>query len=170
MDFADDVERREVRLADGDRHILTLTVRAAGRLQISTRPSLMYTVLDGRLIEIRMPTVIESRFSLGRGRGHLEVGDNGHPVSETLHRLDVSPEAVGVVDSPVIRTMFVPGVAVGEGRSIVDFEGDDRDCGRFTVRHPGTGPIDRMPDSPLSAIWPLPTAASGRRPKRESPY
>ncbi|HEU4672589.1 MAG TPA: acetoacetate decarboxylase family protein, partial [Candidatus Limnocylindrales bacterium] len=60
VDFVDDVTLREVRLAEGERHILTLTVRPTGRLRLSTQPSVMYTVLDGRLIETRMPSVIQS--------------------------------------------------------------------------------------------------------------
>lgn len=159
VDFIDDVARREVRLAEGEQHILTLSVRPAGRLRTSTQPSVMYTVLDRSLVETRMPGIFEVRTAIGPGRGRLELGTEGHPVSETLRRLDVAPEPLGVVDSPVIRTMFVPGVAVGAGRRVVDYEGSDRAFGRFTVSHPGTGPIDQNAALSLSAMWAAPDGA-----------
>lgn len=148
VDFFDDVATREVRLSEADRHILTLTIRAAGRMRGRTQPSVLYSVLDGNLLEIRMPSVIESRSAIGRGLGRVDIGGDGHPVSETLRRLEVGPEPLAVVDAPAIRTMFVPGVVVGKGRRVVDYEGSDRDAGRFTVRHPGTGPVDQSVAAP----------------------
>jgi hypothetical protein len=166
IDFIDDVARREVRLAEGEQHILTLSVRPAGRLRTSTQPSVMYTVLDGSLVETRMPGIFEVRTAFGPGRGRLELGPGGHPVTETLRRLDVTPNPLGVLDSPVIRTMFVPGVAVGAGRRVVDYEGSDRAVARFTVCHPGTGPIDQNAALPLRAIWAAPDSAE--RPAAEA--
>ena len=92
-----------------------------------------------------MPGIFEVRTAFGPGRGRLEVGTDSHPVSETLRRLDVTPRPLGVIDSPVIRTMFVPGVVVGAGRRVVDYEGSDRAVGRFTVCHPGTGSYSLIP-------------------------
>ncbi|HEU4672432.1 MAG TPA: hypothetical protein VFS32_05985, partial [Candidatus Limnocylindrales bacterium] len=108
-------------------------------------------VLDGRLIETRMPSVIQSRFALGP-RGRLELGDDEHPVTATLRRLEMAPEPIGIVDAPLIRTMWLPGVPVGAGRRVVDYEGTDRAYGRFTVSHPGTGPIDQNTVPGLNAI------------------
>jgi hypothetical protein len=142
-DFYEDLATREVRLSEGDRHILTLSVRPGGRTGLSTQPSVLYSVRDDELVEIKMPAVIESRAALGPGHGRLELGDPGHPVVETLRRLEIAPEPLVAVDAPVIRTMFVPGRVVGTGRRVVDYEGADRDTGRFTVRHPGTGSIEQ---------------------------
>ena len=142
-DFFEDASTREVRLGDGDRHIFTMRIRASGRFRLTTQPSVLYSVLDDKLIEIRMPTIVESRTAMGADHGRLELGTDGHPVTETLRRLEVAHEPIAVVDAPVIRTMFVSGVVAGEAHRVVDYEGADRSVGRFTVRYPGTGPIDQ---------------------------
>ena len=148
-DFYEDLSTREVTLSEGDRPILTLSVRPAGRARLNTQPSVLYCVRGDDLVEIRMPAVIESRVTLGPGHGRLQLGDADHPVVSTLRRLDIAPEPVVVVDAPVIRTMFVPGAVAGAGRRVVDYEGEDRDTGRFTVRHPGTGAIEQgVPAAP----------------------
>ena len=140
MDFDDDTVMQRVRVAEGDAHILTLAVRPHGHPSIQRQALAQYSVLDGRLIrmDMRSYAYMQRRF----GGAEFDIGTD-HPVAADLRRLEVSPRALVSWNVPAMRVIAMAGVPIGDARPYEGYLGMDRDFGRFTVRYPGTGPIDQ---------------------------
>ncbi len=140
MDFDDDTLVQRVRVAEEDAHILTLTVRPGGRPLILRQTVAQYSVLDGHLIRMDMPShaYMQRRF----GGADIEIGTD-HPVAADLRRLGLSQRALISWNIPALRVIAMAGVPVGDATPYNGYAGMDRDFGRFTVRYPGTGPIDQ---------------------------
>ena len=124
-------ERLTCRMAEEDRHILTLTVPRRGIVRRDPKPLVTYSVLEGRLIR----TVIPQRaiFLLGvrpRGAG-LELGE--HPVAASIRAL--RPSARPLMSRVYLhRPAILPsGEVVEEGvRPLDGYRGRDRE-GRLRV-------------------------------------
>jgi hypothetical protein len=141
MDFEDALSERSVRLAEGGRTILTLTVRPAGRPSIAHGATAMYSVLDGQLIETAIPSYAIQRTRWGRSGGRLDLGD--HQVADELGHLDISSAPFMTRHSVGQRISMVKGRPIGPARQYLGYIGDDRDLGRYVVHYPNTAPIDR---------------------------
>lgn len=140
IDFEDDTRQQRVRVSEDGAHILTLTVRPGGRTSLARDTVIQYQVLDGRLVRTDM---VSHGFMQRRlGGAELELGTE-HPVAVDLRRLGISRRALASVYLPAVRVIAGAPVAVGDARPYGGYLGADRAFGRFTVRYPGTGPIDQ---------------------------
>ncbi len=132
MEFVEDGVSRSVHVSEGGQTILDLLVEAGGNARLRRAPSVMYSVLDERLIE----TVCPSRAFVQQGfrvRGELRFGD--HPVAAELRDLGLSgrPLAGGIVQQQ--RFVMPAGRDIGPARSRSRFEGGDEEFARFVTRH-----------------------------------
>ncbi|MGY1689499.1 acetoacetate decarboxylase family protein [Geodermatophilus sp. SYSU D01105] len=140
MDFAEERTARRVSLAEGATPVLSLTVRSAGPVFPDRRPAVMYSERDGQLVETVVPMAGRLRLGIGAASGALELGD--HPVAEHLRRLGVSPAPLAVFDYLDHRSLLPAGRPVGSAPAHRGHRGAERTRGRFTVRYPGTAPLD----------------------------
>ncbi|MGY1639924.1 acetoacetate decarboxylase family protein [Geodermatophilus sp. SYSU D00703] len=140
MDFTEEPTTRRLTVAEGGARLLSLTVRAAGPVVPDRRPAVMYSERDGRLVETRVPMAGRLRLGLGPASGGLELGD--HPVAGQLRRLDVSPAPLAVFDYLQHRSLLPAGRSTGTAAAYRGHVGEERARGRFTVRYPGTPPLD----------------------------
>jgi hypothetical protein len=143
MDFDDSTVERRVHLAEGGRTILTLRVGPSGRPSIATDRFVLYSVLDHDLMETILPTHGLRQLRWGKRGGHLELGD--HPLADELRRLDISPEPFLTAVDTGQRLAMTVGRRVSPAASYAGYLGEDRDLGRYVVRYPNTGSIDRYP-------------------------
>lgn len=159
LDFDDDTGVQRVRVAEGDSHILTLTVRPGGRPSVLRQRLVQFDVLDGQLVRSQMAShgYMQRRF----GGAEIELGAD-HPVAADLRRLGLSRRALISIYAPSVRVVAQSPVSVGEARPYDGYVGGDRRYGRFTVRYPGTGPIDQYAGIPGAQ-----TTATGGAPKPE---
>jgi hypothetical protein len=165
MDFDDSVAERRVRLTEGGRHILTLTVRPAGRPSIADGSLLLYSVLDGRLIELDVPGHGIEQRRWGRKGGRLELGD--HQVADDLRHLSLGADPFLTVVITGQRLVMPVGRPVGSARAYLGYIGEDRDLGRYVVRYPGTAAIDRY--APYAATAGPRSAMGGPEPSHRPP-
>jgi hypothetical protein len=140
MDFTEHRTARGVTVAEGGTALLSLTVRAAGPVLPDRRPAVLYSVLDGHLVETRVPMAGRLRLGVGPAAGRLELGE--HPVADHLRRLDVAPAPLVVFDHLEHRSLLPAGRAVGPAPVHRGHRGEERVRGRLTVRYPGTPPLD----------------------------
>jgi hypothetical protein len=140
MDFAEERTARRVTLAEGGSTVLTLAVRGRGPVLTDRRPAVMYTELDGQLLETVVPMAGRLRVGLGRRAGRLELGD--HQVADRLRALDVAPAPLAVFDYLEHRSLLPAGRAIGPSPAYRGYAGAERAAGRFTVRYPGTPALD----------------------------
>lgn len=77
----------------------------------------------------------------GHGTGELELG--GHEIAHALRELGISPKPFLVMSYLEHRAILPPGHPVGPARAYDGYRGAERELGRFTVRYPGTGPVDQ---------------------------
>lgn len=140
LDFEDDPVVQRVRAADGDAHVLTLTVRPGGRLTTMRQIMAQYDVLDGHLVRTEMAS--HGYMQARPGGAELDLGVD-HPVAADLRRLDVSPRATASAYAPTLRVIARAPAIVGDARPYQGYAGSDREYGRFTVRYPGTARIDQ---------------------------
>ncbi len=134
MDFEKRPAYQQVRLAEGEAHILTLSVRQAGLPLKDNRPIITYSVLDGQILKTTVPSRAVYQMGLRPGSGVLELGD--HPIADELRDLDVSSTAL-VTKNYLSRYGILPagepvGPADGPHPGHV---GKDREFGRLTVRY-----------------------------------
>lgn len=78
---------------------------------------------------------------LGASAGRLRLGD--HPVGRRLAELDISPTPLAVFNHLDHRSILPAGRPIGPAREYRGYPGAERDFGRYTVRYPGTPPLDR---------------------------
>jgi acetoacetate decarboxylase len=148
MDFAEERTARRVTLAEGGSTVLDLTVRGRGPVLTDRRPAVMYTERDGQLLRTVVPMAGRLRIGVGAAAGRLELGD--HPVADHLRGMDVAPAPLAVFDYLEHRSLLPAGRAVGPSPAYRGHPGEDRTSGRFTVRYPGTPPLD-LSASPVLA-------------------
>jgi Acetoacetate decarboxylase (ADC) len=132
MEFGDDGTSRSVHLSEGGRTIFDLRVEASGSAGLSRAPNLLYSVLDGRLLEIRL----ESRTFAQVGTGaDAELTLGHHPASAELREVSLSKRPI--VSSVIQQQRFVMPVGrdLGPARPRRWFEGRDAEFSRFVTRH-----------------------------------
>lgn len=145
MDFVDDIASRGLTLGDRGAEILRLTVRSGG-LHLAERQAMaLYSAHEGRLLRTMTRSIQSGDYRFGGSAGELTIGD-GHPVADDLRRLDIAPRPLLTETLRSVRLLLPRGVPVGEARPYRGFEGAAREFGRFTVRYPGTGPLDLYED------------------------
>lgn len=138
MDFARRPAFQRVRLAEGDAHILTLTVQQAGLPLKDNRPLITYSVRNGELIKTSVPSRSVYQVGIGPGSGTLELGN--HPIADELRSLDISPKAF-VTKNYLARYGILPaGKPIGPAdRPHPGYVGQDRASGRLTVNYDDVG-------------------------------
>ncbi len=139
MEFGEDGPSRDVHVSEGGRTILDLRVEVGGHARLTRAPNIMYSVLDGRLIE----TVAESRafVQIGfRARGGLKLGD--HPVTDELQKLRLSerPLAAGIIQQQ--RFLLPAGRDIGPARERSWYQGTDEEFARFATRYADGSLVD----------------------------
>jgi hypothetical protein len=147
MEFADSVRERSVRLSEGGRHLLTLTVRPSGRPSRSDAPLILYSVLGTDLVEHTCPCSGIAQGGLGSGRGSLELGD--HPLADGLRALALAPDPFMTTLMTRQRLLMPRGIIIGRAERYSGYIGEERDLGRYVVRYPHAAPIDQY--SPYAA-------------------
>ena len=141
MDLVDDIDSRRITLGDGGAEILSMTVRSGGFHMVERQAMALYSSRQGRLLRTTMRSIQSGDYRFGSAAGELTIGD-GHPVADDLRRLDLAPRPLLTETLQSVRIILPRGVPVGEARPYLGFQGADREFGRFTVRYPGTGPLD----------------------------
>ncbi len=141
MAFDDGVAEKRVRVAEGGRDILELSVRPGGRPTIVRESTSLYSVLDGRLMETVLPSRGIRQLQVRPRAGRLELGD--HPVAAELRRLGIDPHPVASVLMTAERFVFPKGRPLGAAEPYPGYAGEERDLGRYIVRYPNAAPIDR---------------------------
>jgi hypothetical protein len=140
MDFQKRPAYQSVRLAEGDAHILTLTVRQQGLSLKDNRPLITYSVRDGELIKTTVPSRAVYQLGLAPGSGILELGD--HEIAAQLRSLDISTTAV-ITKNYLTRYGILPeGQGVGRAdRPYSGHVGEDREYGRLTLNYDDVGEV-----------------------------
>jgi hypothetical protein len=142
MDFAEAPDSRQVRLSEGGRDILTLTVRTGGPVVADRRPMLVYTAKAGRLWETVVPVLAHVQPRLGGRSGRLDLGD--HEVARTLAALGISASPLAVFNYLDHRSILPgPSRSVGSAQPYPAFPGREDAFARYTVRYPGTPAVDQ---------------------------
>lgn len=150
MDFAEAPDSRQVRLSEGGRDILSLTVSTGGPVVPDRRPLVVYSVKDGQLWEAVVPVLGHVQARLGGRAGHLELGD--HEVGRGLRALDISASPLAVFNYLDHRSIL-PGPlrSGGSARPYPAFPGRDDEFACYTVKYPGTPAVGQY-----AAIPPVP--------------
>jgi hypothetical protein len=138
MDFQKRPDYQRVRLAEGEAHILTLTVRAQGLPLKDNRPLITYSVKDDQLLKTTVPSRAVYQLGFKPGSGTLELGD--HAIADQLRSLGVSNTAI-LTRNFLTRSGILPaGEPVGPAdRPYAGHIGVDREFGRLTVSYADDG-------------------------------
>ena len=118
MEFRELTETRQVTVSEQDREILTLTVRPRGPVLMDRAPVTLYSVLDGQLQETTAPFHGHRQYVLGPHAGGLSLGS--HPVADRLRTLEISANALVVMNYVDARMILPLGNPVGPAR---DYQG-----------------------------------------------
>lgn len=156
MDFDENPTYQQVRLGEDGTEILTMTVRPRGRTTLDRRPMVLYCALRGELLEITVPSLGHARVVPGGLGGELTLGR--HPVAEQLRGLDISRTPVLTTSYLDLRMILPAGRPVGSAADYQGHAGARREHGRYTVRYPGTEPVDQYADLPR--VLPIADAVS----------
>lgn len=140
MDFTEDVGLRRIGLSEGGAAILTLSVRPRGPVLPDRRSLVAYTVLHGELLETVIPVRGHMQAMLGHA-GELRLGE--HAVADQLRALDISPVPVAAFSYLDHRSILPGPRVIGAAPDYIGYRGTDHDAGRFTIRYPGTAPLDQ---------------------------
>jgi hypothetical protein len=141
--FEDLGDEAAVRVSDDGGPILALTIRRGGVHRTNRRPQVFYAAAAGQLLRtVFSPSVAHQQQLMGRRLGELSPGTD-HPVAVALGRLAIDPQPLATVSVLAGSVTLNPPVRVGPAGAIDGYAGDDREMGRYTVRYPGTGPIDQ---------------------------
>jgi hypothetical protein len=160
MDFVETPRSRSMTLSEDDQEILTVTVHPRGPAMTDRRPAVMFSVLDGCLIQTIVPALGHRQIAISRRSGELRLGD--HPVAESIRTLDVNHAALMVAAHLDYRMILQLGDAIGTAREeYAGYLGTDRTRGRLTVAYPTTGPIDQYETGP-GVLRPLDHARTRR--------
>jgi hypothetical protein len=140
MDFQKRPAYQRVRLAEGDAHILTLTVQQRGVPLKDNRPLITYSVRDGQLLKTTVPSRAVYQMGLRPGGGTLELGD--HEIADQLRALDIATTAIATRNF-LTRSAILPA---GEPIGPVDqphpgHAGEEREFGRLTVNYDDNGEV-----------------------------
>lgn len=141
MEFDEEPAGCGVRLSEGGLHILTLRVRAAGRVAFDRAPIVLYGAREGALQAVSMPTLAYRQQRLGGAAADLELGE--HPVARELRRLGVSGGVVMSRRTLVMRARRPAGRLLGETRPCTGHAGSEADTGLYAVRHAAGESIDQ---------------------------
>jgi hypothetical protein len=150
IDFVEAPPRREVTVSEDGQEVLTLTVRPSGPAFADHQPHAVYTSSEGRLLETVVPMSGYRQVRLGAAAGRLHLGP--HPVGRRLTGLDLSPTPVAVFNYLDHRSILPAGVPVGPAKEYRAHRGEERPFGRYTVRYPGTPPLDVYAPPGLSGL------------------
>ncbi|WP_158579867.1 acetoacetate decarboxylase family protein [Geodermatophilus marinus] len=150
--FTEGPRVRRAELSEGGRRVLTLAGRGRGPVLTDRRSAVMYSELDGQLVETVVPMSGQLRLGRGARAGRLELGD--HPVADELRGLGVDPVPLAIFDYLTHSSVLPAGRPVGPARPWPGHAGDAT-AGRCTVRWPGLPPLDLAP-------VPQPAAAGDR--------
>jgi hypothetical protein len=150
LDFEEEPDARRVVLSEDGEEILDLTVRPRGPALADHHPHLVYSVRNGDLLETEVPMSGYRQIRLGPGSGALRLGN--HPVGRQLGGWEIGPAPIAVFNYLTHRTILPAGRPLGPARPYPGHTGSDRPRGRYTVRYPGTPPLDQY-------AVPLPTPA-----------
>jgi hypothetical protein len=154
MAFEKRPSHQQVRLSEGDRHILTLTVRQQGLPLRDNRPLVIYSVRDGQLLRTTVPSRAVYQVGLRPRLGTLVLGD--HPIADELGRFEIDTSA-RFTRNYLTRSGILPaGEPVGTAsRSHAGHLGEDREYGALTVSYDDrrvedryAGPRAGLPQSP----------------------
>ena len=141
LDFEDYADAREVQAVEGGRSILRLRVPTGGGVHLAHAPMLTFAASEGTMFVVESPVLAYQHVGLG-GRGvRLELGD--HPVAQRARDLGLSPDAVGTLSWVAGRVILPERRAIGPARPFTAYRGEDRWLGRYTIRYPGTEPVDQ---------------------------
>lgn len=141
LEFEETPAVRRLRASEGGRAILDLTVPVAGQVRVTHQPMLGYTAHDGQLLEVETRAWAYQHAGVG-GRGvALELGS--HQVADHIRELGISGRAFATLVWPSGRIIIPPGRPVGAARAFDGFRGSERWFGRYTIRYPGTAPVDQ---------------------------
>jgi hypothetical protein len=138
--FEEDLVERRVRLSEGGRDILRLSVATRGRITADRRPTIVYGARGNELLETIAPVSGYAQQSFGRRAGHLELGD--HPVADSLRDLEVSSDPLVTRSYLNLRIVVPPPRVIGEARPYTGYEGSDREVGAYSILYPGAPAID----------------------------
>ncbi len=133
MDFENTPELHEVRLSEGNQHILTLRVMKRGIAFADRRPAITYSVRDRALVRTTIAQRAIARMALGAGGSSLVLGDT-HPVARSIRDL-------GIDTRPILTRYFLERTAILPEGEIIErdvrpldgFWGADRDRGELRV-------------------------------------
>lgn len=152
MTFSESGDRRSVEVSDGGRSVVSLDLEVSGNARLSRAPTLIFSVLDGRLIRTVSPSRAFVQIGV-RPDGLLTLGD--HPVARALDELDLGtrPIVAGIVQQQ--RFLLPAGRDVGPATAIPWFDGSSAPCARFVTRHEDGTVVDHAP---------VPTAVEPGRP------
>jgi hypothetical protein len=141
-DFDLDLGSREwaLRVSEAGEEIATIAVTPGGLLMTRRDAHYSYGTADGRLWAAPGRTSLLVQYR--QGGTTLSLG-SGHEVASELRRLQVSPHAFATYVLRSGRAVMGAPVPIGAGRERRTHEGLDVPLGRYTVRYPGTQPIDQ---------------------------
>lgn len=127
-------ETQQVTLVEGGAEILQVAVRRRGRVRSDAKPLVTLSENDGALIRTVVATRATVQLGVGRGQGHLELGD--HPIAEGLRALDISSEAAATKSYLSHAAILPAGASVGPtDRPYDGFAGSEATFGRHTIRY-----------------------------------
>jgi hypothetical protein len=141
LDFEESATMRQVSAAEAGQLILSLRVPLSGNVRVSHQPLLMYAAADERLYETETPTFAYVQMGLGGKGVELRLGD--HPVAQLIRDLGVATMALGSVGWIHGRLILPTRREVGSALPYSGYRGTDGWFGRYTIRYPGTAPIDQ---------------------------
>jgi Acetoacetate decarboxylase (ADC) len=141
LDFEESNIMREVRGVEGGRPILRLRVPMEGNVRASHQPMLTYASAEGRLWVVEAPMFAYQRMGVGARGIELELGD--HPVADRMRELGISSKAFASLCSVAGRFILPDRRAIGSAQPYGGYRGEDRWFGRYTIRYPGTAPVDQ---------------------------
>jgi Acetoacetate decarboxylase (ADC) len=146
MAFIEDPAFRQVTVSEGNEHVLTLTVLPSGPALPDQQPHIVYSALGDELIETVVPMAGFRQIRLGARSGRLELGE--HPVGKYLRRLDITATPLALFNYVSHRCVLPLGRALGPARPFLGHRGDERARGAYTIRYPGTPPLDQYAQVP----------------------
>lgn len=141
MDFVEQPARRAVTVSEDDREILTVQVRPSGPVTVNRAPVIIYSVLDGQLLESTVRFFGHRQTMIGSASGHLHLGD--HPVADELRGLAVSTAPLMAASYLEARMLFGAGVPVATAHQYRGYVGREPERGRYTLAYPDTPPLDQ---------------------------
>lgn len=141
MDFVEEPLRRAVTVSEGDREIMTVQVRPSGLVTVNRAPVIIYSVLDGQLLESTVRFFGHRQTMIGSASGHVHLGD--HPVADELRGLAVDTAPLMAANYLEARMLFGAGVPVATADEYRGYVGQEPERGRYTVAYPDSPPLDQ---------------------------